>query len=143
MNVLAPLCVNYSMTTMKTLKMLLLVGFCSAGAAQAQEGPVGPPPQEVYFVPSVVYEQPVVYEAPVVYEMPVVYMAPVTYGAPAPAGGPCQSCQPPCIAPSTVVVIGAGGGPYGYSTCGNSCSSVIHFGCGQAASQGYQFNRPR
>ena len=101
---------------------------------------MGGPPEQIYFVPSVVYEQPVVYEAPVDYQMPVVYMAPVTYMAPPPAGCPCQ---PPCPAPSTVVFIGGGGGPYGYSTCGNSCSTVIHFGCGQAASQGYQFNHPR
>jgi len=122
---------------MKLLAGVVLVGL-SLVAARAQEEN-GLPAADV--MPGVVYEAPVIYEAPIVYQAPVAYYAPVYYLN---SYYPTPECpRPPCPAPSTVTYIGGRSGSIVQANCGNSSSTVFHFGGQQACAYGYQFNRPR
>ena len=77
---------------------------------------------------SVVYEAPVIYTAPVVYQAAVAYYAPVYYITAASTSHCCESPRSYSAPSSTVYVIGAHGGSYGYSKCSEYGASVVRFG---------------
>lgn len=142
---------------MNTKTLLLLLFLAGSGvAAQAQsEGLVIYRPQfdgQVIVAGAapiqpapIVYTQPVVYDAPVIYNAPVAHNAPVVYNAPV-YGPPVADAvyNPPVINNAPACDTPAQCPPAGCAApCQTSTVQVIHFGRGQAASQGYYFNAPR
>jgi hypothetical protein len=122
-----------------TLALVLFMACLMAARAQREVNIAFEEFGEVY--PGLLYESAVVYQSSVVYLAPVVYYAPVYY-----LGGALQAevYEPAPCAPSTVFVIGsAPGSSYGYGHCGSVGSTVIHFGGGQAARQGYYYRHWR
>ena len=118
------------------LAFIVLTLVAARGGALAQEyrDPAETPLGELtdnYAPGSVVYEAPVVYNGPVLYETPVFYNGPVYYVNQAPESvAPVSAPAPPASwgEASTVLVIGTGGGSYGYGHHGDSGQSVILFG---------------
>lgn len=118
-------------TTFASIWISLVVLAATSAAVLAQDDNSYGNDNTTYEAPeatTVVYEAPVTYYAPVLYQAPVVYYGPVYYVSAPPMDGYEPPSGESATASSTVFVIGAHGGSYGYSNHENSCSAVITFG---------------
>jgi len=105
--------------------------------AQEDVAPADDGSEAINYSAPVVYQAPVVYMAPVMYAAPVMYMAPVYYMM--------AAANAACPPQSTVSVTYIGGSHSSLNQPPNCQTGVqvIHFGGGQAAREGYQFNLRR
>jgi hypothetical protein len=116
-------------TTLALIRISLIALTVAGAATLAQDNESNADSavkQESPDATTVVYEAPVTYYEPVVYQASVVYNAPVYYGS---APSTPVDAGPLADAPlSTVLVIGAPGGSYGYGHAGASGETVVPFG---------------